>query len=89
MKEKYVKPKIQFMDLELSQSIASCQLVTNGQTGEEQVITIMDPGWEGVTILTGNCDYTPPTYSFGNSNEYHDDGLCYHVPAETYALFQS
>lgn len=82
MKKKYIKPEINFESFTLSSCIAgSCEERTD-------------------TPSAGECGYQPEGYDekifvtgVEGCTEIHDEGmyngLCYHVPQESYNLFNS
>ena len=84
MKREYAKPIVVFENFTLSTNIASgCEVKTNlhskGGCG-----WIPSDRWTGGPIFTDastNCQVTPANSDY--------DGLCYHVPTESYNLFNS
>ena len=83
MKKAYIKPQVYFEDFQLSASIAAgCEVIiknpSQGTCG--YVMT------EGVTVFTGNVSGCSMPIEDGSSTA---NGLCYHVPFQTYNLFTS
>ena len=83
MKKAYVKPEIAFFDFTLSTSIAAgCEEKTNLQSQGDCGFR-PDPRWPDVIFDAGitDCTQTPAGSGY--------DTLCYHVPTESYNLFNS
>lgn len=84
MRKTYTKPKFLFESFMMSTSIAAgCEEKTNLSSMEEQCGFEPDPvKYPGYTIFNAepNCTSTP-------AGRY--DTLCYHIPSDTYNLFNS
>lgn len=84
MKKEYAKPVIMFEDFTLNTSIASgCEAKTNLQA-RGSCGWIPDDRWnQGAIFIDSStgCAITPPEGKY--------DTLCYHVPNESYNLFNS
>lgn len=84
MKKEYAKPVIMFEDFTLNTSIASgCEAKTNLQA-RGSCGWIPNDRWDKGAIFTDpstGCDITPSQAGY--------DTLCYHVPNESYNLFNS
>ena len=83
MKKSYVKPQVFFEDFQLSASIAAgCEVrITNPSEGT--------CGYEvsgGMIVITENVSGCTTPIEDGSSTA---NGLCYHVPFQTYNLFTS
>jgi hypothetical protein len=80
MKKAYSKPDVLFDSFSMSQSIANaCEIRANHQKGICGVVFT-----ESITIF--NSDARACTLRY-EDEQY--DGLCYHVPHESYNVFQS
>ena len=77
--KKYVKPLISFFELNLSTSISTgCSIYANNA---ENVCPVDVPGQPGLTIFQkGTCTAYSPSMQ---------DTICYHVPFEDMAVFES
>ena len=84
MKKEYVKPIVVFEDFTLNTNIAgSCEAKTNLQA-RGGCGWIPDDRWTLGAIFTDastGCEVTPSKAGY--------DTLCYHVPDESYNLFNS
>lgn len=83
MKKVYSKPEILFEDFTVTTTIsAGCDKKVNST--ENVCVVEFAPGMNLFTSDVGACD-TPIA---DGSDDYGNDGLCYHVP-EDYDLFTS
>lgn len=91
MKKTYSKPEIMFEDFTMSESIAlGCEVTTNHALYECQY-KYGRGGKFSVFAVEYNCDYTEGVDQDPTTGDYifKANGLCYHVPTESYNLFTS
>lgn len=79
MKKAYSKPDVLFDSFSMVESIASCDIQSNFQKGTCGVVMT-----EAITLFSEGvqaCNW------YFEDQQY--DGLCYHVPHESYNVFSS
>lgn len=83
MKKAYIKPQVYFEDFQLSASIAAgCEEIIKNQS--QGTCGYVMTG--GVTVFTDSVSGCTMPIEDGSSTA---NGLCYHVPFQTYNLFTS
>ena len=88
MKKTYVKPEILFEDFTLSTNLAgNCEMKT--ETAMMGSCGITSTGVEGGFVFTGLIEGCTFDVEVVNGNDGQYDMLCYHVPVNPAAIFNS
>lgn len=94
MKKKYVKPEILFEDFTLSTSVASCTTDSKVKVMATESCGFYDEYLKVVVVSNGvqGCAEVDQEYKGSYrvaETPGENDGVCYHVPIESYKMFNS